>query len=50
MWKGNPMLQAERIGGIAFARGLGLAKDAVGERQNFINRRDLSAYHPKMGR
>ena len=42
--------QAERIGEIAFTRGLGLAKDAVDERKGFISRGDLLAYHPKMGR
>jgi hypothetical protein len=42
--------QADRIGEIVFTRGLGLAKDAVDERNGFISRGDLLAYHPKMGR
>ena len=42
--------QADNICRIAFARSLGLGKAASDERQDFIRRRDLLAYHPKMGR
>jgi hypothetical protein len=42
--------QTQRIGRIAFARGLGLGKAAVDERKGFISRGHLLAYHPKMGR
>jgi hypothetical protein len=42
--------RAEKIDRIAFTRGLGLGKGAFGERKGFIRRRDLLAYHPKMGR
>jgi hypothetical protein len=43
-------LQADNIYRIAFARSPGLGKVALDERQGFIRRRDLLAYHPKMGR
>jgi hypothetical protein len=42
--------QAEKLGRIPFTRGLRLGKGASDERKGFIGRRDLLAYHPKMGR
>jgi hypothetical protein len=42
--------QAEKTGRIGFTRGLGLGKGAVDEGKGFISRRELLAYHPKVGR
>jgi hypothetical protein len=42
--------QGEKIGRIAFTRGLELGEGALDERARFIRRGDSLAYHPKMGR
>ena len=42
--------QARELDRIGFTRGLRPGTSAIDERKGFISRRELLAYHPKVGR